>query len=322
MDRKFGREDSVAELREAIPRGRAALEVTEGCIILEGGAWRGLYTQGALDVLMQEGILFQTTIGISAGAMSGIAYLSGSIGMSARWNLGHRLDPSYFGKTAFRTDHGITGFRYFFEKSQEEEPVDAERFWDRRREFIVGATNCLTGRVHYFRKNSHIPGDGEPSDWSEENSFLRAIAASASVPYLSLPVRIDDVPYLDGSCAVNIPLHLAQRMGFQKIMVLKTQDRSFRAAEGKENRAAKAEYGKIYPNLNRALQTNHERYNRTLDEIDRLEKEGRIFVLAPSQPIVHGNLQKDPEKLSGYYWMGYHDMKAQLPALHAYLTAK
>lgn len=358
-----------------IPTGHCDARPVDGCIILEGGAWRGLYTQGALDVLMEEGILFQTTIGISAGAMSGISYLAGAIGKSARWNLGHRLDDEYFGKNAFRAEKGITGFRYFLEKSEEEEPIDRAAFWNTEREFIAGATNCLTGREHYFYKNRYVPAiyagspgrascceakrtDGgastssgqwrrgsrpaasagqrrsesgasvssgqcrreRPDVWSEENPFLKAIAASASVPYISMPVKINGVPYLDGSCAVNIPIHLAQRMGFRKIMVLKTQDRSFRAAVGRKNRAAEIEYARIYPGLQRALETNHGRYNRTLDEIDALEKKGEIFVLAPSRPIEHGNLQKNLRKLSEYYWMGYADMKAAMPALKAYLA--
>ena len=39
-----------------IPIGRASELLTEGCLCLEGGAFRGLYTQGVLDVFMENGI--------------------------------------------------------------------------------------------------------------------------------------------------------------------------------------------------------------------------------------------------------------------------
>ena len=58
---------------DQLPKGRAAGGLLHGCMVLEGGAWRGLYTQGALDALMENGINMDCTIGVSAGAMSGLA---------------------------------------------------------------------------------------------------------------------------------------------------------------------------------------------------------------------------------------------------------
>ena len=38
------------------------------CLVLEGGAMRGMYTAGALDVFYNAGIQFDGIIGVSAGA--------------------------------------------------------------------------------------------------------------------------------------------------------------------------------------------------------------------------------------------------------------
>ena len=57
---------------DKIPHGNASDIVTEGCIVLEGGAMLGLYTAGVLDGLMLLDINMQTTIGVSAGAMFGM----------------------------------------------------------------------------------------------------------------------------------------------------------------------------------------------------------------------------------------------------------
>ena len=43
-------------------------------LIMEGGAMRGMFTAGVMDVLMHEGIVFDGAIGVSAGATFGCNY--------------------------------------------------------------------------------------------------------------------------------------------------------------------------------------------------------------------------------------------------------
>ena len=49
-------------------------------LIMEGGAMRGMFTCGVIDVLMQNGITFDGAAGISAGAVFGCNFKSGQIG--------------------------------------------------------------------------------------------------------------------------------------------------------------------------------------------------------------------------------------------------
>lgn len=62
---------------DSLPLGHTSDKVTPGCIVLEGGAFRGVYTSGVLDRLMQADINMDCTIGVSAGAMNGFNYVSG-----------------------------------------------------------------------------------------------------------------------------------------------------------------------------------------------------------------------------------------------------
>ena len=80
-----------------LPNGDASDIITEGCIVLEGGAFRGVYGEGVLDALMEADINFRCTIGVSAGALNGANYVSGQIGRSARINLRYRYDSRYVG---------------------------------------------------------------------------------------------------------------------------------------------------------------------------------------------------------------------------------
>ena len=45
-------------------------------LVVEGGAMRGMYTAGVLDVFMEQGITFDGVIGVSAGALFGVILLS------------------------------------------------------------------------------------------------------------------------------------------------------------------------------------------------------------------------------------------------------
>ncbi|MBQ1308053.1 MAG: patatin-like phospholipase family protein, partial [Erysipelotrichaceae bacterium] len=55
-------------------------------LIMEGGAMRGLFTCGVMDVLLENGIVFDGGAGISAGAVFGCNYKSKQIGRPLRYN--------------------------------------------------------------------------------------------------------------------------------------------------------------------------------------------------------------------------------------------
>ena len=45
-------------------------------LVLEGGAMRGIYTAGVLDVFLEQGIHFDGVNGVSAGALHGCSFVS------------------------------------------------------------------------------------------------------------------------------------------------------------------------------------------------------------------------------------------------------
>lgn len=293
---------------DRIPTGRTSGKVTEGCLILEGGAWRGIYTQGALDAMMEADLTLHTTIGVSAGAMSAVGYVSGQIGWAPRLNLTYRQDENYCGIGAMRRDHGITGFSYLFaDLMKKETPIDRARFFDPKRRFIAVATNILTGKPTYFMKGKcHI---------------FHAVRASATVPYVSRPVVMEGVPYLDGSFSVHIPYAYAKEHYPGKIVVIRTRDRSFRAKPKKLKPIDHILYGQ-YPEFLKAMVRSDAEYNETLDALDRDEKEGKVFVLAPEKPINIGHFESDMEVLGGIYWDGYNETKKRIPELVSYLKGE
>ena len=107
-----------------IPSGNAPEEITQGCLVLEGGAFRGLYSQGVLDALMENGINMYCTIGVSAGALAGFNYVAGQIGRSARANLRFRHYKDYVGSAALRHAHSPIRLDFLFNDYNKLEPLN------------------------------------------------------------------------------------------------------------------------------------------------------------------------------------------------------
>ncbi len=291
-----------------VPIGTASDNIIDGCMVLEGGGFRGVYTSGVLDFLMENGINMQATVGVSAGALIGANYVSGQIGRAARINLRYRHDSDYIGIGAIKRNDGIVGFDFMYSELDKIESLDKERFKDPSRRFVAVATNCLTGKEEYFDKE----------DCSD---IFQAVRASASLPFVSKMVDIDGKPYLDGGCACKIPYKWALEQGYEKIIVVKTRDDSYRKPESKHQVETVCDVTyRNYPEFAHSLATSDERYNRECDEVEELRKEGRIFVISPSQPVTVGRMETDMEKLGEFYLLGYEDAKRSFEELKEYLA--
>lgn len=289
-----------------IPRKQAPDTIISGCIVLEGGGFRGMYTSGVLDCLMEQGINFSCTVGVSAGALNGLNYAAGQIGRSARFNLQYRWDSRYVGVQAYRANHGIIGFDFVLDEYNRFDPLNAEVFYRQDRRFVAVATSCLTGKAEYFEKGKC-------------RELMKAVQASASIPYVSRPVEVEGVPCLDGGCADRVPFQWAVDQGYEKILVVRTRTRDFRAEPNpRASHVAKRFYWR-YPEFSQVLAETDEIYNRQCDRMEELEAQGRIFYLTPSEVPDVKMLEKDLGKLLSLYQLGYRDAQAQLPALRAYL---
>lgn len=280
--------------------------IVPGCIVLEGGSFRGCYTSGVLDVLMENGINLQTTIGTSAGALNGYNYVAGEIGRAAKINLGYRHDRRYMGPRTLARNRGVVGFDFLLNEVEEEIPFNRERFEDPNRRFLVTVTNCETGQVRYCEKG--ITPD-----------FQKAVQASASMPFVSDMVEVDGVPCLDGGCAVKIPYRWALDNGFEKILVVRTRPAEYRRPQ--ETKAFTEITERIYrnyPQLVELLDNQSEQYNGACQELEQLQEQGKLLMLCPSGSISVSAIEGDMERLGALYLLGRADAKLMLPQIRAY----
>ncbi len=288
---------------DTLPTGHSQGKAIKGCIVLEGGAFRGVYTSGVLDALMLNGINMEYTVGVSAGALNGMGYVSGQIGRCGRINLKYRRDSRYVSIRKMYKHKGVIGFDFCFYQVYEE-PFDYKQFFSGDMKFIAVATNMNTGEAEYMCQKDFI-------------DIFGATRASASMPYVSKPVMINGQPYLDGGCAVKIAYEWPIKNDFDKIIVVRTRTTDFRYELKKDKKPAK--FYKKYPEFVKSLEHASAKYNEDADILNKLHEEGSIFQIAPSKDLGVGRLEKDMEKLGELYWLGYNDAMANMDALKAYL---
>ena len=288
-------------------RATASDKITDGCIVLEGGAFRGTYTEGVLDALMLSDINMSCVLGVSAGAMNGANYVSGQIGRNICLTMNYRHDSRYVGLNAIRHDKGLIGFGFMFGELMDIEYFDRERFMNSPMRFVASATNCDTGKSEFFEKTGDV-------------DIYEAIKASASLPFVSKPIKINGHLYFDGGCWSKIPYDWAFDNGYKKIVVVRTRHADYRKDLSKDggSRLVKKKYG-MYPNFIKSLEENNILYNRQCDELIKLHNEGELFMISPSEPVKAGRFEGDLDALRHLYELGYNDVMNNLDLLKAYL---
>lgn len=284
--------------------------IVEGVLALQGGAFRGVYTSGVLDCLMDNDINLDTCVGISAGALNGANYISGDRGRSAKINLEYRHDPNWVGYKAIKHDKGIVGFSFVFNKIIDKLPFNYDRFYSPVRTLYAMVTNLKTGEQEYFTNH-------------DKDKIFKAIKASASIPYISLPVEIDGNLYLDGGCKYTLPLRFALTLN-KPVVLVTTRDVKYREDSlGTLKKTAKkgtkiGPYRK-YPEFVNSLKELNKLYNQDADLADELVESGKIFRIAPSKPINIRRFEGDMEKLGELYNLGYDDAKRKISELKKFL---
>ncbi len=274
-------------------------------LVLEGGAMRGIYTAGVLDVFMKEGITFDGVIGVSAGAIHGASYVAKQPGRNIRYYKKYSKDWRFMSfKSMLLTGDLVNEKFSYHELPDVLDPFDYDTLDNSKTEFYCTVTNLETGEPEYLRM----------TDSRKEIDILRA---SASMPFCTKPVHFDGKVLLDGGCTDSIPVGAFAKMGFNRPVVVLTQDREYE--KGPMNKMVNKLFYRKYPNFRKALKRRHIRYNKNREMIRKWEEEGKIFCIYPSQPLDIGRMEKDPDELQRIYEIGVNDAKAQLVELKKFL---
>lgn len=279
-------------------------------LLLEGGAMRGLFTAGALDVLLENGVEFDAMAGVSAGAAFGCNYKSRQAGRVLRYNLKYCRDPRYCSLRSLLRTGDLYGADFCYREIPERlDPFDVAAYRANPMAFYAVCTDVQTGEALFHRCDL---GDGEDLDW---------IRASASMPLVSRVVEIDGRGYLDGGIADSIPLRRFEELGYGRNVVILTQPEGFVKEKSRMLPLMKPALRK-YPALLRAMERRHELYNAATAYVAAREAAGSAFVLRPDAPLPIHRTENDPAKLQACYDFGRAVAQRRLPDLLAFVKGE
>ena len=261
-------------------------------IVMEGGAMRGMFTCGVLDVLMEEGITFDGAVGVSAGATFGCNLKSGQIGRALRYNKKYCTDKRYHSISSLITTGDIYNVDFCYEELPYKlDKWDVDSFASNPMEFYCVATDAVTGKPVYYKCEK---GDRKDIKW---------IQASASMPLVSRPVKIDGGVYLDGGISDSIPLKFMEEKGYDKILVIETQPKDYVKGKQKNMPLVRLMLRK-YPGMIKAMEDRYLMYNEEKRYIREKEEKGEIEVIRPLEPLNISAIEKDPKELERVYQLG------------------
>lgn len=281
--------------------------MAKSCIVLEGGGLRGTFTGGVLEYLLEREWWFDKVVGVSAGACVGASYISKQKGRNRKVNVEMPSDKRYMGFRHLITSGSYFNMEFVFEEiPQRLVPFDEETFFKNPVEFDVLTTSLDSGRTCAFSKSD-----------MRDHGIDRVLIASSSIPLLSKPVEVGGHFYFDGGVADSIPVEYALQEHARAVVVL-TRPRGYRKEELKGKMLFEMAYRK-YPRFLDVLLARNESYNRTLEYCEKMEREGRLFILAPSAGYQVGRTEKSLERREALYAHGYALMEQEFDNMIEFL---
>lgn len=276
-------------------------------LILEGGAMRGLFTSGILDVMMEQGIEVDGAVGVSAGACFGCNMKSRQPGRALRYNLKYGRDKRYCSFSSLIKTGDLYNADFCYKQIPRVlDPFDYDALVKNPMEFYMVATDAETGEAAYRKMTTGLDDD------------LEWMRASASMPLAANLVEVDGRKYMDGGIADSIPLQFFESIGYNRNIVILTQPRSFVKKKNLLVPMMRLVYRK-YPKLVDAVAKRHEMYNEETRYIFEQEKLGKVMVLCPDESLGISRTESDPAKLQRVYDQGRELAMKRLEEIRAFL---
>ncbi len=279
-------------------------------LVVEGGGMKCAYNAGILDAFLDHNITFDYCIGVSGGAGNVASYVAGQRGRKLRFFTDHIHSSQYFGINSLLKTGNLFGLQYIYGEltnSTGKDPLDFAAIMKNPVKYQVVATNALTGEAEYFGKEDMKQDDYRP------------IMASSAIPAECRPVEINGIPYYDGGIADAIPVRHALEEGCDSLVVILSKQRDYvRKPQG-----MKFLYSRLcrkYPKIIEDIDRRHITYRENLQEVFDLEKEGKAFVFAPSEPIKVGTYSMNEETERKLYDLGMKDFADQQDVLQKFMN--
>lgn len=278
-------------------------------ILIEGGAMRSVFAAGVLDFLMEKNIQVPNILAVSAGAYAGMNYVSGQKGRLVEAVIKPLEKEKYMGAATFLKKGTFFDMDFLFDEVPKKlAPFDFHTFCNSKKRFIINTTDCRTGKSVYHE------------NFESEDQFWKICRAANSLPFISRVSQIDGAPMLDGGMADALPIGKIIEEGWKKVLIILTRKSDYR----KKYRffymmMIRLVYQK-YPDFIKTVAGRSKKYNACLNEIERMEKEGKALVFRPSKLAIENN-ESDVDTLMRYYRHGYEEAMGREEEIYDFLMS-
>lgn len=279
-------------------------------LVVEGGGMKCAYNAGILDAFLDAQLQFDYCVGVSAGAGNLVSYLAGQRGRNLRFFTEHIHSSRYFGLNSLIRTGNLFGLQYIYGELTNAgglDPLDYPAFCGSPTVYQAVVTNALTGAPEYHGR-----------EWMQQDDY-RLIMASSAIPAVCHPVELNGVPYFDGGLTDAIPARHALEQGCGKLVILLSKNRGYvRKPQGM--RPLYRRFCRAYPHIVAAIDRRHTVYNANLQDVLALERQGRAFIFAPSEPLHMGTYTMQEAAARSLYDLGMRDFTARRDALLRFLS--
>lgn len=263
-------------------------------LILEGGGMKGTYTAGVLDFFLEKGLEFSSCYGVSAGAVNLCSYLSKQKGRGYRSLAEYMGNDRICGWHSLLTEGNIINSKFAYDLVPNYLlPFDRKTYEEYTGKVFAVVTNVEEGKAEYLSMHGF-------------EQAMRAVHASTALPFVSKIVEVEGRKYLDGGIADPIPIHRSILDGNEKNVIILTKEEGYVRQRSGNLSLIKIRYHR-YPKIYEVMKEHHLSYNETIEYIQRLEKEGKAFVIRPKEKNTISRLEKNEAKMRALYESGYTD---------------
>ena len=277
-------------------------------IMIEGGAMRSVFAAGVLDFFLEKEIEIPNVLAVSAGAYAGMNYVSGQKGRAVEAVIKPLEKEKFMGTATFFKKGTFFDMDFLFDVVPKNlVPFDFATFTKSAKRFIINTTNCLTGECVYHE------------NFESEDEFWNICRVANSLPFISKTGKIGGVPMLDGGMAEALPISKVIEEGWEKVVVILSRKEDYRKKYRHFYMMMIRLLYRKYPRFVRTGAARADNYNESLEEIARLQKEGKALVLRPSKLSVK-NSESDVDVLMDYYRHGYEEAQGREEEIFNFLT--
>lgn len=266
-------------------------------VIDTGGGLRGIYGAGVLDRCIEKGISFDRCIGVSAGSANTASFLAGQHGRNFRFYTQYAKRTDYMSASNILKKHSYLDLDYIYgvlSNSGGEDPLDYDALMKNPTEYTVVATDAESGKPFYFSK-----ADMRQNDYG-------ILKASCCIPIACKAYTVGEKQYYDGGVSDAIPIEYALDAGADRIVLILTRPIDADVSFDKERLCSVLLKSK-YPNVSEALLKRGKRFHNSIELAKKIEKDGRLIIIAPSDIGHLKTLTKDIGDLTALYERGKQD---------------